>query len=776
VAKHGLNHEQVRAISSDPTEPLVIVAGPGSGKTTVLVLRMLYLIFGLGYEPSQIIATTFTRKAAAELRSRVLDWGYRLRQDASHRNQSSPDVTSWINDRCELSDATIDTLDAITQAFVTELGPRDAVAPVTIQQRAANTLMLTAGLFSTGLHNSDVLKSYFATFKGGRFPSIPEMAAATRELSDRISHDRVDIRLLAKRSDAMDEACRAVESYRKHLADRGLADFSMLGDTLLDYLRTGLLDGHLAKHRVLLVDEFQDTNHLQESIYLDMFERFGGARDLPASLTVVGDDDQSIFRFRGATVEIFTAFPNRLASRFGLAAIPEPQFLYRNYRSRRPIVAHVNQLADDPGFAPARVRDKPAIVSESDGGAPDLTDMPVLALFDDDKAALARRTARFLWDVLKGDGFPISCASGDYRIKGDDNCDFADAVILSASTRERKETRKEPRNYTAYLRQELAALPTPASLFNPRGRALHDVGEIQVLLGLLLECTDPESKVQKSIGWLDGTVGPLLDAWRMSGNQFIQSDPHPGGLAAFVTGWRQRNWGQRSRRIADWPVLELLFTLTTWIPEFVRNPEYQVYLEAVSRTVEESAPLSGFSGRIMFDPRFAEISIKHVLQYVVAPIAEGLIDVDEDLMPHVPRGWLPAMTIHQSKGLEFPIVVVDIGSGNGQEVRDFLRFPVKPGTPQLVEDLVANSTPIGNLRVARSGIERARDDLKRQYFVGYSRAQSVLLMVGHTSVIRKKPKPLPSIQVGTRYDGSRTWRFVPAATWSPDQLDAVALI
>jgi DNA helicase-2/ATP-dependent DNA helicase PcrA len=70
---------QNKAIGAPINSSLFVVAGPGSGKTTVVALRILKLIFVDGIDPSCIIATTFTRKAAAELRSRILGWGDQLK-------------------------------------------------------------------------------------------------------------------------------------------------------------------------------------------------------------------------------------------------------------------------------------------------------------------------------------------------------------------------------------------------------------------------------------------------------------------------------------------------------------------------------------------------------------------------------------------------------------------------------------------------------------------------------------------------------------------------
>ena len=72
------NDEQREAIEQAPDEAVFIVAGPGTGKTTCLALRILKLILVDGIAPHGILATTFTVKAAAELRSRVLSWGFRL--------------------------------------------------------------------------------------------------------------------------------------------------------------------------------------------------------------------------------------------------------------------------------------------------------------------------------------------------------------------------------------------------------------------------------------------------------------------------------------------------------------------------------------------------------------------------------------------------------------------------------------------------------------------------------------------------------------------------
>src|SRR5690606_24441093 len=74
------NPDQNKAIHAPTSQSQFIVAGPGSGKTTVMVLKILKFIYVNDIPPQSILATTFTRKAAAELRSRILSWGDEIRQ------------------------------------------------------------------------------------------------------------------------------------------------------------------------------------------------------------------------------------------------------------------------------------------------------------------------------------------------------------------------------------------------------------------------------------------------------------------------------------------------------------------------------------------------------------------------------------------------------------------------------------------------------------------------------------------------------------------------
>ena len=139
---------------------------------------------------------------------------------------------------------------------------------------------------------------------------------------DRLHQDQVSVGQLAKASvpaGVAGSVQTVLGNYHQYLTDNGWLDFAMLEHETLLRLRAGDLDDWAKAFRVVLIDEYQDSNLLQEQIYFTLCQRSG------AALTVVGDDDQSLYRFRGATVEIFTQFPKRFA-RFSSSPSPRQSF------------------------------------------------------------------------------------------------------------------------------------------------------------------------------------------------------------------------------------------------------------------------------------------------------------------------------------------------------------------------------------------------------------------------------------------------------------------
>ena len=169
------------------------------------------------------------------------------------------------------------------------------------------------------------------------------------------------------------------------------------------------------------------------------------------------------------------------------------------------------------------------------------------------------------------------------------------------------------------------------------------------------------------------------------------------------------------------------------MPKFHDDPEGQVFLEIFTRQLGAAEQVSGFKARVVTDPsdkKLSDSSVGHLLLYFLAPIASGAAGVDEELIESFPRDRLNVLSIHQSKGLEFPLVIVDVGSDfkTRHSAQAFKRFPQQSGPAHNLEDLMRPHSPLSVLK--RSGTDRAFDDLYRQYFVAFSRPQDVLLLVG----------------------------------------------
>ena len=205
--------------------------------------------------------------------------------------------------------------------------------------------------------------------------------------------------------------------------------------------------------------------------------------------------------------------------------------------------------------------------------------------------------------------------------------------------------------------------------------------------------------------------------------------------------------------------MELCFTIVTWLPQLHDDPEGQVYLEAVTRSISEASSFSSYRSTIVFNQQHEKQSIQRAITDILVPIAEGSVGVDEDILPHVPRSHFPFMTIHQAKGLEYPLVIVNVASDYTRDhhTQRFQRFPEKVPSVQKLEGDLADHCEIGNLRMNRPALDRTFDDLRRLYYVAYSRPQSILLLVGLDSCLRYGTS-IKNIAMGWRSDGSWAWQ------------------
>lgn len=764
------NVEQAACILHPANKPLQIVAGPGSGKTTVLVLRALRHVVVDGMLPEHVLLTTFTKKAAQEIRTRLIEWGQLL---VTHLRKGTSGPLAAHLAYVDVNRFVTGTLDSVCEEAVRSLRAATDAAPALLEGFAADAILLRKGLYGSAYNGGRLdasVAAYLARFTFDRKApkNAGEVIKAVRPLVDRFSHDGLDLAAFATgpNSVARTLLVQAYQQYTSELNATNRLDFAHLENLFLDRLIAGRLQRLTDTLRAVLVDEYQDTNLLQERIYFELFRRTGG------SFAVVGDDDQSLYRFRGATVELFRDFAGRLATAVP-GACANRLDLFSNYRSTPEIVDFFNSfVTNDTDFAPARVQPaKPKIRATLPSKG-----VSVLGMFRDTPADLARDLASFINDVFRGSGcnVPIGSSQPTSIRSAQPDGDVGDAVLLSHSVNEftSRFMGSSPRaRLPRLLRSELAA--RSIGVFNPRGQALRDIPDIRQLVGAMLECIDPGGTIQATLSARNQLRNQAVDyllEFRQEYARFATTGPVPNvphGLRAFVDAWGYRRPQGRAAWPREWPVIEVCFTLLCWFPRLRDDPEGQVHLEAIARAIAQSASFSPYRSQIVHGNAPHDVrSVESAIRDIFSPLAEELIDVDEDVMPFVPRDRLSIMTIHQAKGLEFPLVVVDVGSDFSRDhaTQRFRRFPNNSSAVTVAEDDVAAACPIGALRGQRSGIQRTFEDLIRLYYVAYSRPQSVLLLVGLRSGI-KYSTAIKNVAKFWRRD--ETWAWVTAVSGRP---------
>jgi len=759
VLHRKLNPPQLACIKHPEKSALMIVAGPGSGKTTVLVLRALRHMLVDGMLPEQVLITTFTRKAAAELRSRLIGWGLSLVEHFQKEANNSGNVRllEWLN-TIDVNQCQTGTLDSFCQLWLGATRPLGSPNPIMLEEFAANFIYrrkIFRPLYAST--SKPDIDQYFQRYTfGNQVPRNQGAASGISEnINSRLIQDLVDHDSYVSAPGA-DLSARQIQGqllsdYRAHLKAQTLYDFSLCAEEILTSLRDGILypNPSIPEIKALLIDEYQDTNPLQEAIYFELAKRSD------ASVAVVGDDDQALYRFRGATVELFTNFQARFA-----AALPEKpshiEYLATNHRSTPQIIDFFNSfVSHDPDFSPARVAGKPPISKHN----PD-TGIPILGMFRDSIEELAEDLASLLHQTFKGSGYLIP--GTDKVLKCDPSKGaLGDAVLLASSVREYKDDGGG--RLPVQLRESLAR--HDLGVFNPRGQDLRDLPRVQILLGLLVLCLDKSDQLEQRM-YLTNDAKNYIDCWRRQGLAYIDTRPAPQsgsqGLQSFVAAWRSTTPTPGNKWPEEIPLLDLFYKLIVWLPEFQNDPEHLVYLEAILRCVAQGANYSAYGFSILHTAPHDEQSRVSVFSDLLAPIAERVVDIDEDLLFAIPRSRLSVMTIHQSKGLEFPLVIVDVGSDfkTNHAKQRFRRFPNEASSTVAMETDMAAHTPIGNIRTVRSDMDRTFDDLMRLYYVAYSRPQSALLLVGHTKCVEYGTSVQNIATFWTR-QGSWSWRNNP---------------
>ena len=303
-----LNKEQLEAIKFG-NGPLLVIAGAGTGKTTVISERIKYLILSKKVKPDEVLALTFTEKAAREMEERVdvaMPYGY---------------TQMWISTFHSFCDRVLRR-----EALHIGLDPK-----YHLMTEAEAVQFIRNNLFAFDLKYFRPLGNP-TKFIGGMLQHFSRLQDEDVSPQDYLAYTKKLKKVEKEEKQKTQELAKAFKTYDELKIKEGFMDF---GDLIVKALilfrsRPNILREYQNQFRFVLVDEFQDTNYAQNELAILLA---GKAKNI----TVCGDDDQSIYRFRGAAVSNIIQFRKNF---------PKPKIvvLTKNYRSTQEILDRAYDL------------------------------------------------------------------------------------------------------------------------------------------------------------------------------------------------------------------------------------------------------------------------------------------------------------------------------------------------------------------------------------------------------------------------------------------------
>jgi len=594
----GLNPQQRRAVLHEGA-PLLIVAGAGSGKTAVLTRRIAHLLAARDVGPGQILAITFTNKAAAEMRERV------------------------------------------TQL----IGPRAAAMWVstfhsTCVRILRNQASLVPGLNSNfSIYDADDTRRLLLMI--GRDMGIDVkrysprlLATAISNLKNELTGPEQAVAALGPDSDEMAATVAEVyREYQRRLRTANAVDFDDLIAETVAVLQAHpqIAQYYRRRFRHVLVDEYQDTNHAQ---YVLVRELVGvGAPDTdtvpPAELCVVGDADQSIYAFRGATIRNIEDFERDFPDAVTI-------LLEQNYRSTQNILSAANSvIACNSGR-----REKRLWTDAGDGE-------PIIGYVADNEHDEARFVATEIDSLVDGSGYRYDDMAVFYRTNNSSRA--LEEVFIRAGIPYkvvgglRFYERKEIRDIVAYLR----VLANPGDtvslrrILNTPRRGIGDRAEACV--AVYAESTGA-GFAEALEAAADGRV-PMLNT---------RSEKAIAGFVALLAELR----GQLDKELGD--LVEAVLERTGYRAELENSndPQDLARLDNLNELVSVAHEFSADRANAV-NAEDADDAVDPIPAGVLADFLERVsLVADSDELPDDDAGLVTLMTLHTAKGLEFPVVFV----------------------------------------------------------------------------------------------------------------------
>lgn len=684
-----LDDEQQQAVEHDYSCPLWLIAGPGTGKTHTLVWLTLKRILVDGISADRLFITTFTTKAAAELRERLTTEIARLVQ-----------IHIIEADDVRVEAIYVGTLHSLCTRILQEerYEPtfrvrvlEDERAQQFYIRRTRNPLLDIDDVEFWSFFRMDVVRGN-QTFA----PNKAQRAENAANLFNRLTENQVNIPAIRQSGiNQLSQLAEAYEAYVQQLTgdDDPRIDQSYLQKHFLEFLGSNTGINWLGSGFTVIVDEYQDTNFIQEQIY---FTLCGSGHDI----TVVGDDDQSIYRFRGATVQSLVAFDS--VCRYYVNASPQRIDLYTNRRSHNGIVDWVNNfVGSNPDFQAFRAPGKQHLITSPNNPAGNYP--AVMFIAENTHAPSANAMCNTIQELQR-----------DNYINN-----LSEIAILSFST---KETTRAIGTYTAAM--AVAQIP----FYNPRNRNAQNDTQLRALIGCLSLMIDEQGAYQGGTIRLSRDLTTYITNCRADAvalfpihrelNDYVQVSQHA------IRNCNERYLTRRGGR--EVAISNLIYKLLSFLPfkDSMSNEQTGERFKVITQILASYEGLF-YEGKLMLEGNPGQrVTTSAILSNFYSVFVDGFhdrLDDPEDEEISIVPGHVNVMTIHQSKGLEFEVVFV-------------LRPDNKPfiGHTHLLETMLQPYIHRPSMPPDLFGTEasRAMQDVVRLFFVAYSRAKRLLVLTG----------------------------------------------
>lgn len=661
-------NEVQQQIANHTEGPVLVIAGPGSGKTKTLVDRVVNLV-EKGVSPEAIMVGTFTEKAAKELITRISN---KLLDD---------------NIKVNLNEMYVGTLHSIFLRFLEE-------------NREYTRLKRSYRLF-------DQFEQVFTIFRHIKeFMAIDEItdligdhrvsywikASSIAEKVNIVSEEILDVdKLEQSEYDNVRGLAKCYKLYASILEDENALDFSSIQLATYQLLteHPDVLGKIQDKIQYYMVDEYQDTNTIQERILLLLTSR-------NHNLCVVGDDDQGLYRFRGATIRNILEFDKNFAK-----GECKTYFLETNYRSHPDIIAFYNRWMKNQQWTVGGERfrfDKEIKPREGD-----FLQMPTVM-----RLSAENDTNEYHAEVLRF----IRYLEQEHIIT-----DYNQIAFLYRSVKSEKS-----KALADYLEEN------GIKVFSPRSDMFFEREEVRLILGCLVTIFP---QVEKLFEPGSTTLG-LCIQWGEHFIQTLQSDPVENReLIRWVLAMQKAH--EPLKNPTNYGFTSLVYQMFQF-PQFARF--LQVDLEANKTDLRAAYNIGTLTNLVskfeylnnvtVFTPKNVETVLKSFFNYYLRFLVQGGLSEFEDFDETLPSGCVSFMTIHQSKGLEFPITIV--GSMNA--------VPMKSYTD--LDEILQRE--YYHKPIYEPLDQTKYFDFARLYYTAFSRAQNLLLLTGcESSSGRKTP-------------------------------------